>query len=57
MSTTESVIVAYDYTNGVDKALLLVGKKKPNETMEVINAFAGKEAADIWATLTTKKES
>lgn len=54
--TTDSVIVAYDFTNGVDKALLLVGKKNPKQAADVINAFTGKEAEELWLKLTTIKE-
>ena len=56
MKTTDSVIVAYDVTNGVDKALLLVGKKKLNKAADIINAFSGKEAEELWLKLTTIKE-
>ena len=56
MKTTDSVIVSYDFTNGTDKSLLLVGKKNPRQAVEVINAFSGKEAEELWLKLTNKKE-
>lgn len=55
-STTESILVGFDYTNGVDKSVLIVGKKRPNKSVEIINAFQGPEAEELWKRLTTKKE-
>lgn len=54
--TCSSVIVAFDCTNGVDKSVMIVGKKKPRKDVEVINAFAGSEAEDLWKKLITKRE-
>ena len=55
-TTIESILVGFDYTNGVDKSVLIVGKKRPNQSVEIINAFQGPEAEDLWRRLTTKKE-
>ena len=56
MKTTESVIVSYDFTHGADESILLVGKKKPGDIVEIVNAFQGKEAEELWKKLTVKKE-
>lgn len=53
---TDSIIVSYDNTNGRDVSILLVGKKRLNKPVEVINAFQGKEAEELWEKLTTVKE-
>lgn len=55
MSAT-SILVAYDNTNGVDKSVLVVGKKNPGQAVDIINAFQGKEADELWQKLTVKEE-
>lgn len=51
-----AMIVSWDFTNGRDKSILLVGKKKPGKAVEVINAFQGKEAEELYLKLTKRKE-
>ena len=53
----ESIIASYDNTNGVDNSVLIVGKKKPGDAIEIINAFQGKEAEELWWKLTVRKEN
>ena len=55
MKETDSVIVAYDCAHGVDKAILVVGKKNPRQDVDIVNAFSGKEAEELWLKLTSKK--
>ena len=52
----DSILVSYDDTNGLDKTILLVGRKRPNLSVEIINAFQGDEARELWRRLTVKKE-
>ena len=49
-------IVSWDFSHGNDKAILLVGNKVDSK-MDVINAFQGQEAIDIYEKLSKKKES
>ena len=56
MNTTDSVIVAYDFTHGKDNTVLIVGRKRKNQTVDIINAFQGEEAIDIWKKLITREE-
>lgn len=51
---TQSVLVGYDCTNGVDKSTLIVGQKKPNKPIKILNSFFGKEAEELWNKLTRK---
>lgn len=37
-----------------DSNLLLVGKKKPNETFDILNAFQGEKAVDVYNLLITQ---
>ena len=39
-----------------DASVMLVGKKKPGKEAEIINAFAGKDAINMWETLTKRKD-
>ena len=48
MIKTGSVIVSWDFSKGEDIGVLLVGKKKPGKDVEIINAFQGQEAVDIY---------
>lgn len=49
-----SLIIGYDFSNK-DDGVLIVGRKHPNQEVTIINAFQGKEAANIFAQLITKK--
>ena len=53
--TNGSLIVAWDFSHNGDDHILLVGRKNPMEDVDVINAFQGKEAHDIYEKLITKK--
>ena len=35
------LLVGYDFSHGKDSMVLLVGRKKPNDSVDVINAFKG----------------
>ena len=49
----ESIIVGFDSTNG-DNSVLIVGRKNINKNrIDIINAFEGKEAEDLYLKLTT----
>lgn len=49
-----SLIIGYDFSNK-DDGVLIIGKKTPTQEVEVINAFQGKEAVNIFTQLITKK--
>lgn len=56
LKTTDTILVSYDFTHGKDKSVLVVGRKRPKETVEIINAFQGEEAEELYEKLITKKE-
>lgn len=56
MKTTDSILVGFDDTDGADECVLIVGRKTPGEVVDIINAFQGEEARDLYLKLTTKKE-
>jgi len=54
--TTECILVGFDYTNGVDKSVLIVGRQPKGKPVEILNAFQGTEAEELWRKLTVKEE-
>lgn len=56
MKLVDSVIVSWDFSHDRDKHILLVGHKTPRHDVEVINAFQGEEAHEIYEKLTTRKK-
>ena len=51
-----SLLIGVDFTKGKDVGVMIVGTKKPGKDVEVINAFQGQEAYDLYLKLTTKKK-
>lgn len=43
----DSVIVSVDFTNGVDKSVLIVGRKH-GKNIDIVNAFQGAEAEELY---------
>lgn len=56
METSGAVIVSWDFSHGRDVGVLLVGKKQPGKAAEIINAFQGKEAEELYLKLMRRKE-
>lgn len=50
---TDSIIVSYDRNPGKDISVLVVGRKNPNMSVTIINAFQGEEADELFKKLTT----
>lgn len=55
MTKTGNLIIGYDFTNGKDVSVLIVGKKRINESVEIINAFQGEEAEWLYKKLVGEK--
>ena len=49
----DTILVSVDFTNGEDLSIMVVGRKRPNQTVEIINALQGKEAEDLYSKLVT----
>ena len=45
---TDTLLVSIALTNDEDDAVLIVGRKRKGESVEIINAFQGKEATDLY---------
>ena len=57
LKVNECLLVSIDFTQGEDTGVLIVGRQKKGK-VDVINAFQGREAIDIYKKLITvnKKE-
>lgn len=53
-NTTGAYIVAWDFSNGEDNDVLIVGSQHRG-VMDIVNAFQGQEARDIYNKLSAKK--
>lgn len=56
MKTTGCLLVSWDFSHGKDKVILLVGEKNKGESVDIINAFQGNDAIELYEKLITKKE-
>lgn len=45
---TDTLLVSIALTNDEDDAVLIVGRKRKGESVEIVNAFQGKEATDLY---------
>lgn len=54
----DSILVSVDFPNKDNTGVLLVGRKRMNQSVEIINVFQGDEARELYETLiTVKKEA
>lgn len=53
--TSDSLIVGFDSSAGKNGTVLIVGRKKPREAVDIINAFEGEEALELYKKLVTPK--
>lgn len=55
-SITDTLLVSVDLVpiNG-DNSILIVGRKRQNQSVEIINAFQGEDAIELYKLLTTVK--
>lgn len=50
----DTLLVGFTNLHNDDSACLIVGKKRINESVEIINAFQGQEAIELYNKLITK---
>ena len=55
-SITDSIIVGFDSSKNGDNTVLIVGRKRLNNSVYIINAFEGDEALELYRRLVTKKD-
>ena len=52
--TEDTLLVGISFSKD-DTGVLIVGRKCPNQSIDIINAFQGEEALELYKKLTTKK--
>lgn len=52
----DSILVSVDFSNKDGTGVLIVGRKRMNQSVEIINAFQGDEARELYEKLITKKK-
>lgn len=52
----DSLIISIDTTNGRDNTVLIVGRKTFGQQVEIVNAFQGNEALELYSRLITVKK-
>lgn len=51
---SDVLLVGLDFSKGEDVGVLIVGRKRPNESVEIINTFQGEEARWMYNRLIAK---
>ena len=49
----DTILVSVNFNGNGDLSVMVVGRKRPNQTVEIINALQGKEAEDLYSKLVT----
>ena len=52
---SDTLLVSISFSDK-DTGVLIVGRKRQNQSIEIINAFQGDEALELYKKLVTKKE-
>ena len=52
----DCILVSVNFENGVENGVLIVGRKTKRKDVEIVNAFQGQEALDLYNKLVTRKE-
>lgn len=54
-SLNDALLVSISFSDK-DTGVLVVGRKRKNQSVEIVNAFQGEEALELYKKLVTKKE-
>lgn len=54
---SDAIIVSIDYNESDGTGVLIVGRKKPGEGIDIVNAFSGNEALELYKKLVMVKEN
>lgn len=52
----DSILVSVDFSNKDGTGVLIVGRKRMNQSVDIINAFQGDEARELYKKMVTKKK-
>ena len=54
---SDTVLVSFNRESPTSDPILIVGRKRKNQSVEIINAFQGDEAVELYNRLITVKKS
>lgn len=54
-SLNDTLLVSISFSDK-DTGVLVVGRKRKNQSVKIVNAFQGEEALELYKKLVTKKE-
>ena len=57
MKLTDSLLISIDFKENKDDSIMIVGRKPVGKPVDIVNAFQGEEAIELWNKLVTKKEN
>lgn len=52
---SDTLLVSISFSDK-DKGVLIVGRKRKNQSIDIVNAFQGNEALELYKKLVTQKE-
>lgn len=52
----DTILIGVDFSKKDSTGVLVVGRQRMNQSVEIINAFQGEEAIELYKKLVTKKE-
>ncbi len=53
---TDTILIGVDLADNDDTGVLIIGRKRMNQSVEIINAFQGEGAKELYKKLITKKD-
>lgn len=53
---TDTVIISIDWNDETNTGVLVVGRKRVNKSVDIVNAFSGDEAKELYQRLITKMD-
>ncbi len=56
MKNPDTLLVGFDNAHGDDAAVLIVGRKAPGDSVQIINQFQGREALELYQRLLPNNE-
>lgn len=57
MKLTDSLLISIVFGKEKDNTVMIVGRKPVGKPVDIVNAFQGEEAIELWNKLITKKEN
>lgn len=55
MKKSGNLVIGYDFSNGEDNSVLIVGTQEKGQPVKIVNAFQGKDAEALYEMLTKKE--